>query len=112
MASFGSGCASMFGTKAYPIQVNSATPGAVCTVVNESSGEMIFQGQTPCTVTLQASDKDYLFRVDGQTLQVKHQSNPDVVANLILGPFGVFGMIIDMGTGCAWQYPKSPLYFN
>lgn len=107
-----SGCASMFSPKTYPIQVNSATEGAVCTVAKEGSGEVIFQGQTPCTVMLPPGDKDYAFRVNGQEQKVRHQQNPAVLANLIFGPFGIFGMIIDMSTGNAWEYSKKPLCFN
>lgn len=108
----GSGCASIFSPKTYPVQVNSSTPGAVCTVNKKDSGEVIFQGQTPCTVALSPGDKDYIFKVNGEEQSVNHQQNPAVLANLILGPFGIFGMIIDMGTGNAWEYPKKPLYFN
>jgi len=108
----GSGCASVVSPKTYPIQVSSNTPGAVCTVNKKDSGEVIFQGQTPCTVTLSPGDKDYVFRVNGQEQEVNHKQNPAVIANLIFGPFGVFGMIVDLGTGNAWEYPKAPLYFN
>ena len=106
------GCASIVSPKTYPVQVNSSTTNAVCTVSKKNSGEVIFQGQTPCTVTLSPGDKDYVFKVNGQEQEVSHQQNPAVIANLIFGPFGVFGMIIDMSTGNAWEYPKAPLYFN
>lgn len=108
----GNGCASIFSPKTYPVQVSSNTPGAVCTVSKKNSGEVIFQGQTPCTVTLFPGDKDYIFKVNGDEQEVNHQQNPAVLANLILGPFGIFGMVIDLGTGNAWEYPKKPLYFN
>lgn len=109
---WGSGCATVVGQGNYTVQVNSSTTGEVCIVNKKSSSEVIFQGQTPCTVTLRPGSDDYIFKVNGQEQEVNHQLNPWIFANIIWGPFFGIGALIDMASGHASEYPKRPLCFN
>jgi len=108
----GSGCASVTNQGNYTIQVNSNSSGEICTVSKKNSGEVIFQGQTPCTVTLRPASDDYVFKVNGQESEVLHKLNPWIFANIIWGPFFGIGILIDTASGCAYEYPKRPLCFN
>lgn len=108
----GSGCASIIGQGNYSIQVSSGAPGENCTVNKKATNEVIFRGQTPCTVTLKPGTDDYVFNVNGQEKDVLHKPNPWIFTNLIFGPLFGLGMLVDMSTGHFWEYPNRPLCFN
>lgn len=109
---FGSGCASVTNQGNYTIQVNSNSSGEICTVRKKDSSEVVFQGQTPCTVTLRPGSDDYIFKVNGQESEVLHKLNPWTLANIIWGPFFGIGILIDTASGCAYEYPNRPVSFN
>lgn len=111
-AGISGGCASIINPDSYNIAVSSGTPGANCTVVTKSTNEVLFSGETPCTVTLSPSRKDCIFRVNGQEKVVRSTFSPWFLGNIIFYYGAPLGMLIDLLSGKVWIYPTSPLYFN
>ena len=104
------GCASIVSKSIYPVSINS-TPSAKIEVTN-SSGQVVFEGQTPVSVELESGKKFFKresykvkFSQDGydsQTVPIYFKMDGWYWANLIIG--GVIGMlIVDPATGAMYK---------
>lgn len=112
---FISGCATIVSKSSYPVTLNSMPSGASF-VITGKSGETVFNGRTPSTVTLK-SGSGY-FRKASYTVKfssagygereypIEFKLNGWYFGNIIFG--GVIGMlIVDPATGAMWSLPKS-----
>lgn len=106
-----SSCASILSQSSYPVYVNSNPSNASLSVRN-SEGEIVFQGETPATVKLDASEgffapASYSFEITlaGYTTKIRTVNatiDPYYFLNL-LGPNVLGLLVIDPLTGAMWQ---------
>ena len=108
---FMAGCASIVSKSQYPVNISSQPQEADITIVNRS-GEAVFSGTTPTTVTLKASagffkGENYTvtFKKEGfapHTAQIERGLDGWYLAgNILIG--GLIGwFIVDPATGAMW----------
>lgn len=111
-----SGCASIISDSTYPVTLNSSPDGASFKIVNTDSGMNMMKGETPATISLDASDGFFSGATysiefdkagyDSQTVQLDSSLDGWYVANILFG--GILGfLIIDPATGAMWKLDES-----
>jgi|AntDeeMinimDraft_4_1070355.scaffolds.fasta_scaffold04972_3 hypothetical protein len=112
------GCASIVSDSSYPVTINSSPDDAKFTITNVDSGATVMKGQTPSTLTLEASNGFFdgaTYSVqfdkagyDSQSLTLDSSVDGWYVANILFG--GILGfLIIDPATGAMWKLDESLL---
>ena len=109
-----SGCATMFSKSSYPVSINSSPSDAKITIVDKS-GDTVFTGRTPNTVTLKAgfitpARYSITFETEGYekaTLTLKSGFSKWVIGNILFGPTGVLTVAIDAVTGAMYTLPET-----
>jgi uncharacterized protein YceK len=105
------GCASIVSKSQYPVKISSQPQEAEITIVNKS-GETVFTGKTPTTVTLKAGAG--YFKGENYTVTFKKEGFPShttqivreldgwyLLGNILIG--GLIGwFIVDPITGAMW----------
>lgn len=108
-------CASIISDSQYPVTLSS-NPDEASVTIHNKSGQAIYKGKTPTTLTLPASDGFFsgerytvTLEKDGyspQVLTIDSELDGWYVANILFG--GVLGLlIIDPATGAMWKLPES-----
>ena len=110
-----SGCATIVSKSKYPVAINSTPDGANITVVDES-GETVFSGTTPTTVSLKAAAGFFqkatykvTFEKDDYTKQIARiEAELDgwYIGNVCIGWFPGF-ILIDPLSGSMWKLDES-----
>lgn len=109
------GCASIVSKSTWPVTINSGKIGDRVMIYNRS-GIAVQTGETPMTVTLDASSgffRPARYRIEvsrpgclSQTGTLSGQMNPWYVGNIVFG--GIIGLlIVDPSTGAMWKLPDS-----
>lgn len=110
-----SGCASIVSKSQYPVRFDSTPSGAEITI-RDASGETVFSGTTPTTVTLDAHAG--YFRGQDYTVQYQLDGFIPATGELRRGVDGwyIFGniafggligwLVVDPLTGSMWTLPK------
>jgi hypothetical protein len=104
-------CASIVSNKNYPVTLNS-TPDNAQVTVKDSSGNIIFSGKTPTTITLDASSGYFQtaqYEIElaksgcgRRTIELNGKLDKWYFGNLLVG--GLFGLlVVDPSTGCMWK---------
>lgn len=113
------GCATILGNSTQPVTINSEPPGSTVLITDES-GNAIFKGMTPTTVTLEKSTGHYFgakkykvqFSQTGYSdKEMTLSESPDgwYFCNILLG--GIIGMLlVDPWNGGMWSL--GPNYVN
>ena len=111
-----SGCASIVSKSNWPVTVQSTPSGAKCDVVKES-GVKIHSGETPMTITLDASSgyfssAKYMINCskDGKqaSSELSSHLNGWYVGNIVFG--GLIGLlIVDPATGAMWRMDETAI---
>lgn len=115
VAGFQSGCASIVSKSNWPVTVQSNPTGAKCVVV-KANGVQLHTGETPMTLTLDASDgffssAKYTVKCtkDGHQASSSELSahlNGWYVGNIVFG--GLIGiLIVDPATGAMWRLDET-----
>jgi len=98
-----SGCATIFSGAQQEVRVQSNAPGAVA---QSATGQVQLPGSLKLRrgerASLQVSATGYVTR----SVSPKRQANPEVAINCLCGPFGLLGLIVDVASGSAYEYPK------
>ncbi len=117
-ALFLSGCASIVSRSVYDVTINS-NPNHAHVLVTDSSGKAVYEGETPATVSLNAStgyfsaaQYDITATLPGHAPgEATIAATPDVwywIKFVFLGPGIVIGiLIVDPITGAMWELPDS-----
>jgi len=109
------GCASIVSKSQYPVTISSVPDAATVTIENKA-GEQVFRGETPTTVTLNASagffsGENYTIHFEKAgystaTRMLNSEMDGWYIGNILLG--GVIGMlIVDPATGAMWKLPEN-----
>ena len=117
MLLFLSSCASIVSKSSYPLTINT-NPSRVSVLVKDNNGELVYQGESPSTVLLDASSgffkkAQYTVHVSQrgyktQTLPVEFKIDGMYFGNLLLG--GVIGMlIVDPATGAMYKLKEDQM---
>ena len=114
---FSSGCATILSKGTYPVYVNS-NPAKASLVIRDSNSEVVFQGETPATIKLKASEGffkaaaySFEFTLPGYATKIRTINatiDPYYLLNL-LGPNPLGLLIIDPLTGAMWKLKKDYL---
>jgi len=112
-------CATIVSDSSYPLSINSNPPMANIDVTN-TKGVKVFQGQTPATVKLDASDgylsaAEYNIKITKPGYQdyserIEAEIDPWYAGNLIFG--GIIGIIVDPLTGAMFEIDESAINAN
>ncbi len=115
------GCATIVSKSDYPVSISSQPQGSDITIVNRS-GETVFSGKTPTTITLKAGagfwkGENYTvsFKKEGyasHTAQIERGVDGWYIAgNLVFG--GLIGwLIVDPATGAMWTLKNLNVSLN
>lgn len=107
-----SGCATIVSGTKYPVRISS-TPSQAKFVVKNATGNVIYSGQTPQTLTLESgtgfSASSYTIGFEKSGYEKTSYTLNSTIDNWVVGDifFGLLGVIIDLGTGAAWELPPS-----
>lgn len=105
-----SGCASICSKSKYNVTISTNTPEAKITVRDPSSGMVLFEGQSPLSIRLKASESffgsaDYLCEVKANGKKryrsISAELDPWVFGNIIFG--GLIGLVVDGATGAMYK---------
>jgi len=110
------GCASIVSKSDYPVSFNSDPSGAKVIITDVKAGRVVYEGKTPCTITLKAkhgffSSAKYSvsFKLPGyETQTISLEANLDgwYFGNILFG--GLIGiLIVDPATGAMWKLPDN-----
>jgi len=110
------GCASIVSKSSYPVTMNSHPDGADF-IIKDETGEIIYKGTTPATVTLNTKagffkGKNYIVTFskpgyDEQSISIERGVDRRyLVGNFLFG--GLIGwLIVDPATGAMWTLPDN-----
>ncbi len=109
-------CATIVSKSDYPVSFTSDPSGAKVIITDLKTGKVIYEGTTPCTVTLKAkhgyfSPAKYAvtFKLPGyspQTITLEASLDGWYLGNFIFG--GLIGLlVVDPLTGAMWKLPES-----
>lgn len=102
-------CSTIVSKSDYPVTFTSSKPTSM-KVVNEKSGQVVLQAQTPTTATLSASSgffqpAKYSVMTEGSTQSLSASMDPWYAGNIVFG--GFLGLlVVDPATGNMWKLPR------